>query len=481
MAAILLALHPFAAAGAEHLVPSQYPSIQDAVDAASPGDTVRIATGDYYEQLFIWDKRDLAIVGEPGTVLHATSGLSQTLLPATATRAVVGLLRSDVSLMGLTVDGDQIGDMFSSSSGELQGVFFVGSSGRVQDCIIRNFRGSTLTDYSGARGLIIWNPVRAGGPAEINVQVISNTFEGNETCVAIAGDDDTNPTLLRTRFTIEGNSLTGFGGEALAIDGIGIYTGASGEVRGNTFENFNYTGSSTGTLVPFSSGVAAMDTFARRRNPPQAVQLHPIRFEANTFRNNDEHLVVLGVRQAEIVNNVFTGSGPVPRPWGALLVSGLNQIIANNNFADLPTGIFLFGSGDQILDNWPSVGVPRNTRLTGNWFSNVPQMIRFPSQQLTGIQIEGTNQPPFRPEFLPVSIQGDGLQINVRGWHGESVVLESSSDLRQWIAISTNTASLPLLELIVPTDWRAPVPSGLVVGGDRAPAGRGFFRIRKTD
>ena len=45
-------------------VPVDYKTIQEAIDAAKPGDIVRIASGVYNESIIIVNKTDLMIVGE---------------------------------------------------------------------------------------------------------------------------------------------------------------------------------------------------------------------------------------------------------------------------------------------------------------------------------------------------------------------------------------------------------------------------------
>jgi hypothetical protein len=60
-AAALLLVLPLAASGATLRVPAQFATIQAALDAASPGDTVRVAAGTFREQLSIG--KDVAIVG----------------------------------------------------------------------------------------------------------------------------------------------------------------------------------------------------------------------------------------------------------------------------------------------------------------------------------------------------------------------------------------------------------------------------------
>src|SRR5206468_10890188 len=110
-----------------------------------------------------------------------------------------------------------------------------------------------------------------------------------------------------------------------------VETGVSAEIIQNTFADYVYTGSGD----PYSSGIDAFDGYANDRR--SYVPLFPLRCEANTFTNNDEHVVLIGANQAEVRNNKFVGNGPNPPRWGAVAISGTNIVIENNNFSDLPT------------------------------------------------------------------------------------------------------------------------------------------------
>src|SRR5438045_3421410 len=86
-----------------------YPTIQAAVDAAENGDRIQIAAGIYTGQVLISDKR-LTLAGSAGTVLRAAPGMSQPYLELGPTRVpLLGILRSDVVVSGLALEGGRLG------------------------------------------------------------------------------------------------------------------------------------------------------------------------------------------------------------------------------------------------------------------------------------------------------------------------------------------------------------------------------------
>ena len=73
VAILLLGLSFAALATAADLrVPADYPTIQAAVNAAHTNDTIHIAPGVYTGQVQISSKT-LTLIGQPGTILRATS------------------------------------------------------------------------------------------------------------------------------------------------------------------------------------------------------------------------------------------------------------------------------------------------------------------------------------------------------------------------------------------------------------------------
>ena len=376
----------FATATAADLnVPADYPTIQAAVDAAGNGDRIQIGAGVYTGQVLISDKR-LTLAGSAGTVLRAAPGMSQPYL-AFGTRRVplLGILRSDVVVSGLTLEGGRLGD--SQSDGWLTGVFFLGSSGRLADCRISGFRGGTLDSAPEAVAVFIVDPVILG-TGQVNVRVLRNTFTDNGASMVLLGDI-TDPTLLRTTFAVNDNVITGNGPDATGTqEGIQIGTGVAGEVKRNTISDHAYVGSTNPT--PFSFGILAEDNLDFGVGP--LVALQPIRFEGNILRNNQLHMTLLRVDGSSIVNNSFEGTAPGFRPTG-LMFSGDNVLVAANGFSDMPLGVLLFGDDP---DFGTYLGLATNARLVGNQFCHVTEtMVSEPL--VTGTQEHGNRPNACRP------------------------------------------------------------------------------------
>jgi hypothetical protein len=355
------------AIAADLQVPADYPTIQAAVNAAQSNDTIHIAAGVYAGQVLISNK-SVTLLGAPGAVLRATSGMSPpyaamgfTLVP------LLGILRSEAVVSNLTFEGEHLADTYSDPN-YLQAIFYFGSGGRVEDCRITGFRGHNLGD-GFACGLRVSNPVSLGTSVLTN-QVLRCTFTDNLTSIALAGDSKSqinptfDPTLIRTTFVVSDNTITGNGPDATGVqDGIDILAGATGEVSRNTISDHAYVG--TSDPIPFAVGVVAYDALDFGQSPLAA--LKPIRFEGNVLRNNQIHLLVLRGDGSTIVDNTFEGTAPGTRPMG-LGLSGENLLVGLNRFSNLPQGIVLFGNDP---DYGTYLGIAQNAQLNTNRFCNV--------------------------------------------------------------------------------------------------------------
>jgi hypothetical protein len=359
------------AIAADVYVPADHPTIQAAVNAAQSNDTIHIAAGVYAGQVLISNK-SLTLLGSPGAVLRATSGMSEpytamgfTLVP------LLGILRSEVVVSNLSFEGEHLADTYSDPQ-YMAAIFYFGSGGRVEDCRITGFRGPTLGE-GFARALQVSNPAFLGTSA-VTIQVLRNTFADNVISITLIGDSKSythstfNPALLRTTFVVSDNTITGNGPETTAVQyGVHIFAGATGEVSRNTITDHAYIG--TTDPNPWAFGILALDDMNFGNAPLEP--LKPIRFEGNVLRNNQWHMLLLRGDGSTIVDNTFDGTAPGLRPTG-LALSGENLPVAGNRFSNMPKGIILLGNDP---DFGTYLGIAHNAQLNTNRFCNVTNTV----------------------------------------------------------------------------------------------------------
>ncbi|MCI0748317.1 MAG: hypothetical protein L0Y58_23170, partial [Verrucomicrobia subdivision 3 bacterium] len=64
----------------------------------------------------------------------------------------------------------------------------------------------------------------------------------------------------------------------------------------------------------------------------------------------------------------------------------------------------------------------------------------------TNIQEQGTQTCPFAPMLQSIASDGSSATVALRSWHGQPVVIETSTDLQNWAPIYTNAMALPRFE-----------------------------------
>ena len=362
----VVALVGLVLAGAGHVragdlhVPADYATIQAAVDAAAPGDTIHIAPGVYTEQTTIIGK-DLTLIGRPGTILRAYPEMALSFPEYSRYLVgILGVLRADVTVSGLTFEGERLGD---TPLWDLGGVYFLGASGRVEDCRFTGFRASTLAVNWYCRGVLVTNPVSLGTDV-VDIKVLRCTFADNVISIWLIGDDLTpdqstyDPTLLRTTISVCDNTIIGNGPDPTGQQiGIRIWGGVSGVMKRNIINDHSWVDpTSAPTSIAF--GLLADG--------------YPLHIEGNIFRNNQVHCALLGADGSAVVNNTFEGTAPGVRPTG-LAFSGQDVLVANNRFSNIETGVLLLGDDPDF----PDVGTASNATLVDNGFCNVDTNYNF--------------------------------------------------------------------------------------------------------
>jgi hypothetical protein len=131
-------------------VPTDYPTIQSAIDAASPGDTIKVLPGIYIEQLMISKSLTLVGTGAKSTIIKA---------PAESDPSVLGIpniidvsIGAEVTLKGFTISGFDGTSCGTFPLDELNAV-------RVQeeDATI-HFDSSAITDCSFVAADVVFVP-----------------------------------------------------------------------------------------------------------------------------------------------------------------------------------------------------------------------------------------------------------------------------------------------------------------------------------
>ncbi len=382
-----LAVARFATA-ADLNVPADYPTIQKAVDAAHNNDTIQIAPGVYTGQVLITNKV-LTLIGQPGTVLRATTNMPP--FPGYAgfsIPSIMGIQSSQVTVRGLTFEGERLAERFVGPGvGDLEGIFSRQSSGTVENCAFYGFRESTPEGAQGGDAIVFVN--FDDGPTEVNFRVVGSTFADTYRGITVIGS----PTHQSINVTLENNTIIGPG--PLRNDsniGIFIREGVSGRIAGNTISGFSYDATADGS--PESYGILA----ANEANwPPEFGILRPLQIVGNTLRDNQQQIVLLKGDDSVVTNNRFQGTAPGFLPLG-LAVSGTNVTIANNQFEDMPEGIRLLGDDPYY---GTILGVAVNAQVTSNRFCNVTKRINV--EPLANATQTGTLLCPFPSPSLAIA------------------------------------------------------------------------------
>lgn len=364
-------------------VPGDYPTIQAAVGAAAPsGDEILIAPGVYNQQVVINGKA-LTLTGTNGTILSAWTGMTLRQ-PGPSYMLIAATTNADVVVRNIDFEGNRLEQSLAPNT-PFGALLFWGAGGRVENCTIQGFRGVTHLSNGGGYGLSCLNLVNTG-VGIMNLQVLHNTFADNSVSAIITGDDGFgpgNPSLLRTTFTLEGNTITGCGPTSIDNQwGVVVMGGAAGLIKGNNFTGYY----DTDPTAHWSIAVHALSAST------PLVALQPLRFEANIFISNQVAVANSLGDNMHFINNYFEGTDG-PSGYG-IYVTGTNILCAINQFTNLNQGIVLADPNDPNLP--PGSGNSVNPTLLANQFCNlnVPVVVE---PLVTGEVELGSQYCPFPP------------------------------------------------------------------------------------
>ena len=197
----LVTAPPVLADGTIIHVPGDYPTIQDAINAASDGDTIMVAAGEY--DAFLVDTRaNISIIGAKGATV-ATTDL-YTALPVVGNAWVLAAVydSEDINIEGIDFDGTSV-----SGKPVAVGIAYVDSTGGIADLTVENVIATGL----GAGVAII------GDVGTSTVQIIGATISNNSAVSEGAGIYVCGGSTLEAHF----NNIIGNSEYGLANDGGG--------------------------------------------------------------------------------------------------------------------------------------------------------------------------------------------------------------------------------------------------------------------
>jgi nitrous oxidase accessory protein NosD len=314
---------------------ADFTHIQDAIDAASPGDHIRICKGTYVEQLTIRKALDIdadsGAVLMPGAMKQNTTSLFDGAAIATA---ILVADATNVSISGLTVDG--VNNGISECAPDLEGITFQNAWGSVSRAAIRNFRlGAGLGGCQSGTGLF----VQSGGGRISRVEIEDCTIHDFQKNGITANEVGTTAFIRR-------NVVTGIGPTtAIAQNGIQIGFGAAGAIAKNVVTNNLFstcstaetcTAVATNILVEQSDGVEVSGNRAGISQVAIFVNGDQVQIEQNeTFATSVFDGIRVEGNQAEVRRNrVFNGAE------SGIFVLGNNNVLEDNIITEAAIGIF---------------------------------------------------------------------------------------------------------------------------------------------
>jgi nitrous oxidase accessory protein NosD len=328
---------------------AMFTKIQDAVNAAKPGDVIRVCAGIYHEQVVI--DKDLVIEADNGVVVKPVAAVANATGPSGDSIAaiIVAQNATNIQLEGFIIDGSA--NELMECAPRLIGILYQDASGIVSHNAVRHMRLTSNLDGCQSGNAIEVESTTSG---HAFVTITSNTVDAYQKNGITANESG-------THVSINENTVTGVGPTVgAAQNGIQIGFGAQGQITSNSIANNIYQPCMSTTTCP--ANAAGILIF----------QSDGIHMEHNTLAANQVGIFVAA-------NNAVVGGSTIFHSVvldGIALVGDGNTATGNNVSNSDDAGVFVQGNSNTVSDNLitgAAVGILKisgstGTVLTGNQF-----------------------------------------------------------------------------------------------------------------
>jgi parallel beta-helix repeat protein len=329
---------------------NDYATIQAAIDAASSGDTINIASGNYMEQLNIDISVYLIGAGQGSTIIESPDSLTDSFTTSGVNYPIVYIHDiSGVTLQDLTIDGLGKGN----ANYRFVGIGYNNGGGTIQDVSVINIENTPFSGWQ--HGVCVLSSNTDGTDRNINIyDSYFDNFQKN--AMALTG--------ANTVADVQRNIIQGHGTTTItAQNGIQISGGAKGTVIGNKVYDVEWIWDGVQPQYTASGiliwGASAIDKIAD-----------------NVVYGAQTGLYVVFTDDIVITGNKFKSSGsadPDVFQYGIILYGSSGNIMFDNIVEEFNVlGLYLYYSDDinihhNIIDDNNFYGI----LIEGSDYNNV--------------------------------------------------------------------------------------------------------------